>query len=151
VCRCKPRISAVMIFAERYAFARSHSFCFGRMLRLFTYTSSCCSPSTRHAPVMHLWDTHMLHSPGYSCAKRLLHRQPERTSTCWGLQVKLMVGEFSSSRKEDEAVLSCQELMAEGASAAAVHANLLCELTSVYKDLADFEEKRCTWLQVIHF
>jgi hypothetical protein len=62
-----------------------------------------------------------------------------------------MVGEFSSSRKEDEAVLSCQELMAEGASAAAVHANLLCELTSVYKDLADFEEKRCTWLQVIHF
>lgn len=59
-----------------------------------------------------------------------------------------MIGEFGSSQKEDEAVLSCQELLGEGASAAAVHANLLCELTLVYKDAVQFAEKRKAWLQV---
>lgn len=59
-----------------------------------------------------------------------------------------MIGEFGSSQKESEAVLSCKELMACGASAPAVHANLLCELTSLYKDEAQFAEKRAEWLQV---
>jgi hypothetical protein len=66
------------------------------------------------------------------------------------MQVQLMLGEFSSSRKEGEAVLSCRELMAQGASAAAVHATLLCELTSMYKDEVRFIEARNTWLQVMH-
>jgi hypothetical protein len=61
-----------------------------------------------------------------------------------------MVGEFGSSQKEDEVLLSCEELMAQGASAAAVHANLLCELTTVYKDEAQFAENRDSWLQVLH-
>lgn len=59
-----------------------------------------------------------------------------------------MLGEFGSSQKENEAVLSCEELMAQGASAAAVYAHLLCELTSMHKEEAQFAEKRDFWLQV---
>ena len=59
-----------------------------------------------------------------------------------------MIGEFGSSNKENEAVLSCQELLSHGATAPAVHATLLCELTSVYKDAEQFAEKRDAWLQV---
>jgi hypothetical protein len=63
-------------------------------------------------------------------------------------QVRLMIGEFKSSNKPEEAALSGQEIVAAGAAASAIQAMLLCELTSVHKDLVKFQETRALWAQV---
>lgn len=59
-----------------------------------------------------------------------------------------MQGEFVSSGRADEAVLSAEEILQAGATSASLVAMLLCVLTVVHKDPDAYQAARTSWLEV---